>query len=90
MSAQPSFDTWQHRGACRGPHSVVFFPPSQFERKVERLERERRAKEICSDCPVVAECLDYALSIQEPHGVWGGLNEAERWAILESRTVSLA
>lgn len=90
MSAQPSFDTWQHRGACRGPHSVVFFPPSQFERKVERLERERRAKEICSDCPVVGECLDYALSIQEPHGVWGGLNEAERRAILESRTISLA
>ena len=24
------------------------------------------------------ECLDYALRIREPHGIWGGLNEIER------------
>jgi len=23
-------------------------------------------------------CLDYALAIREPHGIWGGLNELER------------
>ncbi len=84
MSAQPSFETWQHRGACRGPQSVVFFPPSHFERKVERAAREARAKEICADCSVVRECLDYALSIKEPHGIWGGLNEAERRALVEA------
>jgi WhiB family transcriptional regulator, redox-sensing transcriptional regulator len=28
-------------------------------------------------------CLEYALQIREPHGVWGGLNEAERKAIME-------
>jgi WhiB family redox-sensing transcriptional regulator len=61
----------------------VFFPPPHFERKVERAERERRAKEICADCPVTKECLDYALSIKEPHGIWGGLNEAERRALVE-------
>ncbi len=88
MSAQPSFETWQHRGACRGPQAAVFFPPPQFERKVERAERERRAKEICADCPVTKECLDYALSIKEPHGIWGGLNEAERRLIVESVSIS--
>ncbi len=25
-----------------------------------------------------SECLDYAISIREPHGIWGGLTEAER------------
>ncbi len=86
MSAQPSLDTWQHRGACRGPQAAVFFPPPQFERKVERAERERRAKEICSGCPVTGECLDYALTIREPHGIWGGLNEGERRLLLEQRS----
>ena len=83
MSAQPTFDAWQHEAACRGPHATVFFPPPQFERKADRLAREKRAKEICSDCTVRAACLDYALSIREPHGVWGGLNEAERRQLTE-------
>lgn len=78
MSAQLNPESWQHRAACRGPQSAVFFPPPQFERKRDRLERERRAKAICATCPVVTECLEYALTIKEPHGIWGGLNEAER------------
>ncbi len=86
MSAQPTFESWQHRGACRGPHATVFFPPPQFERKHERAEREARAKEICSTCSVINDCLDYALEIREPHGIWGGRNETERRVILESRS----
>lgn len=78
MSAQLSPESWQHRAACRGPQAAVFFPPPHFERKRDRLERERRAKAICAICPVVSECLEYALTIKEPHGIWGGLNEAER------------
>ena len=87
MSAQPSFGSWQHRGACRGPQATVFFPPPQFERKVDRTERELRAKMICGECPVVAECLDYALQIREPHGIWGGLNENERRALFDADSV---
>ncbi len=64
----------------------MFFPPPQFERKAERHDRELRAKEICLSCPVIHACLDYALTIREPHGIWGGRNEAERRAILESRS----
>jgi len=60
----------------------VFFPPPQFERKDEKLERERRAKEICVSCSVRKECLEYALRIKEPHGIWGGLNESERKNLL--------
>ena len=87
MSALPSFKTWQHRGACRGPHADVFFPPSHFERKHDRNEREMRAREICRSCPVMGACLEYAIQIREPHGIWGGLNEAERRALIEQPVV---
>ena len=83
MSAQRVDDDWQLRAACRGPQATVFFPPGTFERKEEKLNREVRAKEICRTCPVKRSCLDYAISIREPHGIWGGLNEVERKAILE-------
>ena len=84
MSAQRIDEAWQMRAACRGPQSTVFFPPSTFERKDEKLEREGRAKDICRTCPA-RPCLDYAIRIREPHGIWGGLNEAERKQLLASR-----
>ena len=78
MSARRLTDDWQLRAACRGPQAEVFFPPGTFERKDEKLGREARAKDICRTCPVQRQCLDYAIAIKEPHGIWGGLNEAER------------
>jgi WhiB family redox-sensing transcriptional regulator len=83
MVANRGEETWQVRASCRGPQAEVFFPPSRVERKEERLIRERAAKSICRTCTVKSECLDYALRIREPHGIWGGLNEAERKQILE-------
>ena len=85
MSAQRSDDSWQVKAACRGPQAAVFFPPPQFERKDEKLEREARAKEICATCVVRKECLDYAVAIREPHGIWGGLNEVERKHLMAQR-----
>ncbi len=67
---------------------MVFFPPHHAERKNERLSRERRAKAICASCPVLEPCLDYALTIREPHGIWGGLNEMERRARLEDASAT--
>jgi WhiB family transcriptional regulator, redox-sensing transcriptional regulator len=78
LSVQRADDLWQAKAACRGPQSSVFFPPSHFERKEEKEAREDRAKSICATCPVRRPCLDYALRIREPHGIWGGLNEVER------------
>ncbi|TGO06165.1 WhiB family transcriptional regulator [Serinibacter arcticus] len=31
-----------------------------------------RAKSMCTDCPLRAQCLDGALERREPWGVWGG------------------
>jgi WhiB family redox-sensing transcriptional regulator len=80
-----AIDDWQARAACRGPQAAVFFPPSYAERKDEKLSRETRAKAICADCHVRDACLDYAIRIREPHGIWGGLNESERKQILDRR-----
>ena len=54
-------------------------------RDSERAEREERAKQICAMCSVRQPCLEYALQIREPHGIWGGLNELERKALLARR-----
>ena len=69
---------WQLHGLCRGNHAHLFFPPSTFERKDERQRREIRAKSICQVCPVQSDCVDYALDIREPYGIWGGMTESDR------------
>jgi WhiB family redox-sensing transcriptional regulator len=84
-TTQRAQELWQEKAACKGPQAAVFFPPSHLERKDEKEERERRAKAICATCPVQRPCLDYALEIREPHGIWGGLNELERKALLARR-----
>jgi WhiB family redox-sensing transcriptional regulator len=74
--------SWQPIALCRGNHSHLFFPPSTTERKDERERREIRAKSICKVCPVRSDCLDYAMTIKEPYGIWGGLTETERRQVL--------
>lgn len=74
-------EEWQMRAACRGPQAAVFFPPMLPERRDEKRFREASAKAICAGCPVVEECLAYALAIREQHGIWGGLSEKERRAL---------
>ena len=85
MSAADWSIGWQFSAACRGTDTALFFAPNYFERKGEKDGREARAKAICARCPVRIECLEYALKIREPHGVWGGMNEVERRTLLRER-----
>ncbi len=87
MSMMQKVDDWQVRAACRGPQgTAVFFPPSNFERKDEKEDRESRAKAICRGCLVQKACLEYAIAIKELHGIWGGTNEVERKHLLTQRS----
>jgi WhiB family redox-sensing transcriptional regulator len=61
----------------------MFFPPVGNERREERVDREHDAKAICRSCAVQPECLEYAIRIREPHGIWGGLNELERRRLID-------
>ncbi|MFC9435278.1 WhiB family transcriptional regulator [Nocardia sp. NPDC057030] len=76
---------WQLRGSCRGLDSAMFFHPDG-ERGRARQARARRAKQICHSCPVRRQCRNYALTVNEPYGVWGGMTEDERRRYLEVRT----
>jgi WhiB family redox-sensing transcriptional regulator len=78
-------ETWWERAVCRGQDASFFFAPSYFEKRAEKQAREAVAKALCSRCPVREPCLEFALARRDPHGVWGGLNEMERRAILRTR-----
>jgi WhiB family transcriptional regulator, redox-sensing transcriptional regulator len=75
---------WQIDAACRGSVSELFFAPTTFESPRARTIRETAAKKICAVCPVIESCSVHAISVNEPHGIWGGMNESER-RILASR-----
>lgn len=74
---------WQMRAACRDQDTATFFHPDR-ERGPAHARRERRAKQVCAECPVRAQCRAHALSVREPYGVWGGLSESERLKILRA------
>ena len=74
---------WQRLGSCRGANSAVFFHPDS-ERGSARQAREATAKRICDSCPVRAECLRHAIQVQEPYGIWGGMGENERRAVISA------
>ena len=38
----------------------------------EELQDIAKAKRICAECPVMADCLEGAVARREPWGVWGG------------------
>ncbi|MEH3034712.1 MAG: WhiB family transcriptional regulator [Aeromicrobium erythreum] len=83
LPIQESYE-WQYRGACRTTEPETFFSP-ESERGPRRRAREARAKALCDVCPVKRECLEHALAVQEPYGVWGGLNATERGHLLAAR-----
>jgi len=72
---------WMQRGNCRDTPPSVFFPSDGAG--VER------ARAICASCPVVAECLEYALTLHVDHGVWGGCSERERRRIAKRRRLGV-
>ena len=66
-------DDWAARGACRTTDPDALFVQGAAQ---------NRAKAVCSGCPVRAECLADALDNRTEFGVWGGMTERERRALL--------
>ena len=56
-------------------------PDELFVRGAE----QNKAKQVCAGCPVRTECLAEALDNQIEWGVWGGMTERERRALLRRR-----
>ncbi|MFA9444022.1 WhiB family transcriptional regulator [Egicoccus sp. AB-alg6-2] len=76
---------WEERASCRSEDPALFFGPAGFESKHDRLQRESAAKAVCSVCPAMAACREYAVVTGEAYGVWGGLGETDRRALIASR-----
>ena len=76
---------WQDKAACKGMDPIIFFGPEHAETVKEKRDREDQAKAVCEICPVKKDCLEYALDAREPYGIWGGLTELERKALLRRR-----
>ncbi len=67
---------WSMNAACRraDPDALFVSGAAQHE-----------AKKVCQGCPVRSECLADALDNRVEFGVWGGMTERERRALLRRR-----
>jgi WhiB family redox-sensing transcriptional regulator len=67
---------WVAKGACRSSDPDALFVQGAAQ---------QRAKAVCLGCPVRTECLSVALDRKIEFGVWGGMTERERRALLRRR-----
>ena len=67
---------WAARGACRTSDPDELFVQGAAQ---------NRAKTVCLGCVVRTECLADALDHRVEFGVWGGMTERERRAVLKKR-----
>ena len=65
--------SWRDDAACHG-RQELFFPPDGGENAEARGERLSGAHALCSECPVRAACLTYALGEDTTFGVFGGVD----------------
>jgi WhiB family redox-sensing transcriptional regulator len=70
--------TWRANAACRGTDPDMFHPHNERHETHSRSAEEVAAKRACKDCPVLRDCLDYAIDTGESLGIWGGMNRKER------------
>jgi WhiB family redox-sensing transcriptional regulator len=79
-AAPPAPARWAGTPACADVDDAeLFFPVDESE------EHTGRAKQVCAGCDLRARCLDYALAIAAPMGIWGGLSTPEREALIRAR-----
>jgi WhiB family transcriptional regulator, redox-sensing transcriptional regulator len=68
-------EDWTMRAKCRGMEDALFPEASD----------QKRARLLCSGCPVRFECLAEALDNRIEWGIWGGMTERERRLLLRQR-----
>ncbi|MFE9534607.1 WhiB family transcriptional regulator [Streptomyces sp. NPDC006691] len=67
---------WSERAACGQGDADALFAEGT---------RQHDATALCTKCPVRTECLAHALDQRIEFGVWGGMTERERRALLRRR-----
>ena len=69
---------WRHNAVCREEDPELFFPIGNTGPALLQIQE---AKAVCCRCPVIEQCLRWALETGQDDGVWGGLSEDERRAM---------
>ena len=85
LALRAADDEWRDRALCRDTDPDLFFPVGTTGLALVQIEH---AKQVCGQCPVTAECLDFALSTNQDSGIWGGLSEEERRVIRRQRVAA--
>lgn len=72
---------WRYEAACRNKDTEIWYPDRD---RNTYTSIAAQARSVCNGanglppCPVRLNCLLYADSIDEEHGIWGGLSHRER------------
>ncbi len=66
---------WRRDAICRDTDPDLFFPVGTTGQALVQIER---AREVCGQCPVSTDCLEFALETNQDSGIWGGTSEEER------------
>jgi WhiB family redox-sensing transcriptional regulator len=69
---------WRERAACLRVDPDLFFPIGNNRPTLEQIDE---AKAVCGRCPVVEQCLNWAVRVEQVEGIWGGMTESERRAM---------
>ncbi|MGH8904407.1 MAG: WhiB family transcriptional regulator [Egibacteraceae bacterium] len=80
-----SFETlggWRTKAACLDEDPELFFPVGVTGPALDQIEQ---AKAVCQRCPVVDDCLEWALETNQQDGIWGGLSEDQRRTLRRRR-----
>lgn len=78
-------DTWRDHALCRDTDPDLFFPIGTTGQALVQIDH---AKQVCGECTVSSECLDFALATNQDSGIWGGLSEEERRVIRRRRAAA--
>lgn len=66
-----NIDNWRAQAKCKDHNTNDFY-----------LERGNRLtlqiKQLCKECPVREQCLEYAIKYHERFGIWGGMGHRSR------------
>ena len=79
-------DTWRDHALCRDTDPDLFFPVGTTGQALVSIDY---AKQVCGECDVTDDCLDFALETNQDSGIWGGLSEEERRAIRRQRAAAI-
>lgn len=78
--------SWMDEASCMGIEDPeIFYPPRDkdvYKETADEAKLHCFGDSVLRACPVRQECLWYAVSSDEQHGIWGGMSHRERNALV--------